>query len=433
MIIDRRLVLAALTASLACPAAAMIRDRIAGAWRGLWTKNGDDLPVTVRFMEEANGLSGSFDSDALQVTGIPFAEVVRTGTRLRFLLQGDETATVFEGDIRDEEIAGTLTEGRAVGRFRLVPDAVPASTVRAEELTVRIGDAILSGSLLLPSREGVYPAVVFLHGSGPEGRSANRYLAQRFAEAGFAALISDKRGVGRSGGDWRQAGFDGLAADAAAWVRLLHTRVDIDPARIGLYGHSQGGTIAPLAARAAGDIAFVVASAASGVSPAETEIYSLDNSLGVSALSSDEARDAKTFVRGLVAVAYERADRAAFDVLAAAFKSHAWYFEPPPANDNYWTFSAQIASYNPMPQWRALTVPTLLLYGEEDERTPVAASIAAIRAALAEGGRAAPKVQVWPEADHAFHLPSKPGGWPRRVPDYARTVTEWAREAVGLN
>jgi dienelactone hydrolase len=431
MIVDRRLVLATLTASLACPAVALIRDDVEGAWLGVWTKGGDDLPVTVRFMAGPDGLAGAFDSDVLQVTGIPFAEVVRTGTRLRFVLQGDESATVLEGDVRGDEITGTLTEGAAVGRFRLERDAAPAPAVRAEELTATVGNATLSGSLLLPAQEGVCPAVVFLHGSGPEGRFANRYPAQRFAEAGFAALIFDKRGVGRSGGDWRQAGFDDLAADAAAWVRLLRTRSDVDPMRIGLYGHSQGGTIAPLAAEAVGDPAFVIASAASGLSPAETEIYSLDNSLGVPDMSPDEARGARIFVRGLVAVAYGQADRASFDVLAATFRSRDWYFEPPPEDASYWAFSDRIASYDPMARWRAVKAPVLLLYGELDERTPPTASIAAIRAALAEGGQPAPTVRVYPDADHAFRLPSRPGGWPRRVPDYARTVTKWAREKVG--
>ena len=431
MIVDRRLVLAILTASLACPVVARTPDSVVGAWRGLWTKGGDDLPVAVRFALGPDGLSGAFDSDALQVTGIPFSQVEQRGTHLRFVLRGDDSATVFDGDIQDDEISGTLTEGADIGRFRLQRDPAPTSTVRTEAVTATVGDVALSGSLLLPHRPGVYPSVVFLHGSGPEGRFANRYLAQRFAEAGFAALISDKRGVGQSGGDWRQAGFDDLAADAAAWVRLLRTRVDIDPGRIGLYGHSQGGTIAPLAAEAAGGLAFVIASAASGLSPAETEIYSLDNSLGVPDLPPDEARDARAFVRGLVDVAYGGADRATFDRLAATFRSRAWYFDPPSEDDSYWAFSARISSYDPLPRWRALAAPALLLYGERDERTPPAASIAAIRAALAEGGRAAPTVRIYPGADHAFHLLSTPGGWPRRVPDYAQTVVAWAREMVG--
>ena len=90
--------------------------------------------------------------------------------------------------------------------------------------------------MVLPSGTGPFPAVVFLHGSGAEGRWASRFLARRLAEEGFAALIWDKRGVGGSGGSWEESGFEDLAGDAAAAVAFLRSRPEIDPERVGLHG-----------------------------------------------------------------------------------------------------------------------------------------------------------------------------------------------------
>ena len=71
--------------------------------------------------------------------------------------------------------------------------------------------------------------------------------------AGVAVLAYDKRGIGKSGGLYpgespTGATIDQLARDAAAAARFLTTRAEVDPARIGLAGHSQAGWIMPLAA-----------------------------------------------------------------------------------------------------------------------------------------------------------------------------------------
>jgi len=77
------------------------------------------------------------------------------------------------------------------------------------------------------------------------GRPTSRTRSRRH---GVVALSYDKRGVGGSGGDWRTATFDDLAADARAGVHLLARRADVDPSRLGVYGHSQGGFLGPMIA-----------------------------------------------------------------------------------------------------------------------------------------------------------------------------------------
>lgn len=430
--ITRRVLLTAVAAA-ALPPSALAQDApgLAGRWTGIWSKAGDDLAVVVTFAGAPGAWTATFDSDELQAAAIPFSEVTLKEGKLGLMLRGDASTTAFDGVLVGDIIAGEFTEGGIQGAFQLNRDLTPPAPVRTEEVVFRNGEVSLAGTLLRPAAPGRRPAIVFLHGSGGEGRWASRWLAQRFAAAGFSALIFDKRGVGQSTGDWRQSGFEDLAEDAAAGVRLLRSRPDIDPARIGVYGHSQGGTIAPLAAERAGGLAFVIASAAGGVDPAAMEVYSVANSIGVAGLSAAEAKDARAYVRELVEVAYHGRDRAGLDRMAARFKGRSWYFDPPATDDSYWALSRRIAGYDPAAHWARVRAPVLLLFGARDERVPQSESAAAIRAALARGGEADVTLRIFPGADHTFRLKATEGGWPKRAGGYAETMIDWARSKVG--
>lgn len=398
-----------------------------GYWSGDWIKAGDALHVGVHISKAPDGYHASFDSDALQVAGIPFREVREAGGKVSLVLQGDATTTVFDGALAGDVLSGTFQEEGVKGTFRLTRSAPPPPLVK-REVTFANGGVTLAGELIFPATTHRSPAILFLHGSGAEGRWASRYLAEKFARAGFVALISDKRGVGGSKGDWRDAGFEELADDAVAGIRLLAALPEVDPQRIGIYGHSQGGTIAPLVAGRAQMLAFVIASAASGLVPAETEIYSIENSIGLSALPPAEQADAKRFVRELVDVAYNGKSREDLDAMVTAFRGRSWYFDPPPPEHHYWRLSRRIAGYRPLDHWRKVQSPVLIVFGKHDERVPPRESIGAISGALKEAGNAKVVVHLYDYAGHAFHIVPQdpPGGWRKRVANYADTLTKWA-------
>jgi len=303
---------------------------IAGSWVGVWTKSGDPLAVEVVFKEHG-GLTGYFGSDGLQVAGIPFSEVTFNPPSVHFVLKGDATTAIFDGKIHDGEVNGTFTEGASKGKFLLKRAPRQESLVKSRDVVFRNRNVSLAGSLIQPVTKGSHPAIVFLHGSGPEGRWANRYLAESFAKAGFAALVYDKRGVGQSTGDWRKADFEDLASDALAGIRFLRAQVGVDPKHIGIYGHSQGGTLAPLVAEHDRRLAFLIGSAAGGIDLAKMEAYSVENSIGVRSLHPPEAEDAHRFVEEIVDVAYHRKGRETLDQMATTFKGRTWYFDPPPS------------------------------------------------------------------------------------------------------
>lgn len=186
------------------PAAAQGPD---GLWTGHWERDGSSLRVEMTFSRIASGYEGSFSSPELRTIGIPLTRVRYEAPALLWEIVGDETTMAFEGILRGDTLAGGFHEGTHSGTFSLTRGTSTEAPVREDEVTFASGPVTLSGTIVSPAGAGPFPGIVFLHGSGPEGRWASRYLAHEFARHGVAALIYDKRGVGRSTGDWRTAGF----------------------------------------------------------------------------------------------------------------------------------------------------------------------------------------------------------------------------------
>ena len=403
------------------------QDRLAGTWEGAWMRAGDTLPVTMVVRRDTAGhYSATFGADRLRATGIPFADVRVEGCcDVTLVLRGDRSTNEFQGRVRGDSLTGVFREGTAEGRFAFRRGKAGPPPWTEREVTFPSGGATLAGTLLLPDVTGRAPAVVFLHGSGPEGRWASQFLANRLAARGIASLIFDKRGVGSSTGDWRTAGPDDLAADAAAAVARLREEPRIDPARIGIHGHSQGGTLAPMVAARSPGVAFVVASAAAGLPTDSVELYSILNAVLPDATTAADSASAREYAALLVKVAYEGRPRAPVDSLAALVKDRPWFFAPPPPDNAYWNFSPAYAAYRPLEWWAKVRVPVLLLYGANDQRVPAAESAARIEAALRAAGNSAVTTKIFPGADHTFRLRPGPSGWPVTAPGYLDTLTDW--------
>jgi uncharacterized protein len=402
---------------------------LAGYWTGTWTKFNDALPVALTFEKTPTGYIGRFDSDALQVAGIPFASVAYNEPHVSFTLRGDTTTAVFNGAVSINTISGTFTEGPAHGTFKLERAPTPEAKLRVRDITFTNGNVTLAGTLVMPPiAPRRYRAILLMPGSGPEGRWANRYLAQRFAEHGVAALIYDKRGVGGSTGDWRNSSFSDLVNDAVAGIRFLQAQPGIHPENVGVYGHSQGGTIIPMVAERAGNLEFVIAAAPSGLRPDRVEEYSLNNAMGVALLPAGERLDAQAFAREIVYVAYRGKDRTTLDAMTRQYRGRTWFFEPPPFSDPYWWLSRDIAGYRPVGHWRKVNARILLVFGRYDMRVPTDESLRLIRGAV-EGNDRHGVFRYWviPDADHNFRVVNtgQYGTWPKRVPDFADRLVNW--------
>src|SRR5207245_8346893 len=102
---------------------------------------------------------------------------------------------------------------------------------------------------------GKRPAVVLVGGSGPTDRDDVVYgipilgqISEALADAGFIVVRYDKRGIGQSGGRAESASLADFAEDVRAAVKALAERKDVDPKRLAVVGHSEGGLIALMAA-----------------------------------------------------------------------------------------------------------------------------------------------------------------------------------------
>jgi pimeloyl-ACP methyl ester carboxylesterase len=411
------------------PGVLLAQGQFAGDWRGFWARNGDTMPVTMHITREpATGkLSATFDAERLRVSGIPFDTVrVQGCCNLAMTIHGDRTTLVFTGTLRSDSLIGMFDEDQRGGRFAFARTSSAATEFEEREISFANGSVTLAGSLILPPTGDSLPAVVFLHGSGAEGRWASRFLATQLASHGIAAFIFDKRGVGGSSGDWRSATLDDLAADDAAAVARLLQEPRINPKRIGIHGHSQGGTLAPLVSARSNHVAFVIGSAAAGVPTDSTEIFSILNSIYPRAASADDSASARIYVNELVAVAYHGRPRHRLDSLVTAFRARRWYFAPPAATNSYWQFSKAFGEYDPLAWWARVHVPVLLIYGSEDQHVPAVESAVRIsRTVLRASPDADVTVRILPGADHTFRLPPGPGGWPVTAPDYVSSLLNW--------
>nr|WP_319272719.1 alpha/beta fold hydrolase [uncultured Draconibacterium sp.] len=129
----------------------------------------------------------------------------------------------------------------------------------------------LAGTITLPKDATACPAVVMITGSGAQDRDETIFghkpfavIADYLTRNGIAVLRVDDRGVGGSEGSVSESTSLDFAGDVLAGVDFLKNRDEIDPAKIGLIGHSEGGLIAPIAATQSEDIAFIVMMAGSG-------------------------------------------------------------------------------------------------------------------------------------------------------------------------
>jgi hypothetical protein len=269
------------------------------------------------------------------------------------------------------------------------------------------GEVELAGALLLPAGEGPHPAAVILHGSGTADRHLPwaRTIANVLVAEGLAVLLPDKRGSGASSGDWRTADFEDLAFDALGGARLLRGRSEIDGAKVGLVGLSQGGHVVSVAAAQDSSLAFVVDVSGGAVTMAETVAWEVERAwrgegapeegvtLGLELLgaSNEVARGRGDWERYLAV--RRRVEEAYGPRAVATF--------PDSRDDPHWSWWGRIVDFDPMSWWWTVDVPVLFLFGSEDEHQPTGASVERIEEVMVPEGLDV-TVRVFEGAGHSL-------------------------------
>lgn len=276
---------------------------------------------------------------------------------------------------------------------------------RTEQVTVRNGDVVLKGTLMLPASAGPHPAVVFAHGSGDSTRNVGMWNLH-FLRLGMAVLSLDKRGAGESTGDWTQASLDEIAGDWLAGVAMLKTRADIDPTRIGVHGSSQGGWTAPLMAARAPDLAFLIVRAGSGVNLRDTMLHEIGWSVREAGLDDAAAGEAEAASAALFDLSVRGGSWDAFAAVVEAHRGKPWFDHawPMHMSKEGWgrSWVAKNAHYLATDSLRRTRVPLLWFLGELDHNVPTDASARALDAALEESGHPDYRIVRVPNAAHGF-------------------------------
>jgi pimeloyl-ACP methyl ester carboxylesterase len=273
-------------------------------------------------------------------------------------------------------------------------------------------DVKLAGSLLLPKSDVPVPAVVFVHGAGPQTREPYREAGEFFARQGIAALIYDKRGSGQSGGAYEsREPYENLVNDALAGVAFLKQRPGIAPSQIGIWGLSQGAYISAAAASRSEDIQFVVGV---GASVADGTMFFYRDNLFRKFGLSDKLRDLAEKAQLLQdTLPHNLQD----EFLLSSFTPRSY---PPP--DKY-----------VHPAWSHVHQPVLVMWGQLDQHQPVGESVVGLKNSLARANNKKWTMIILPRAKHSLGI-SETGAiqekWRGYPPGALKTMTDWAHTVI---
>ncbi len=318
--------------------------------------------------------------------------------------------------------------------------ADPSLGNAVEDVTFRSGDIVLAGHLYSPDGPGPHPAVVFTHGSGDAGRDNNRYRleAEYFAGHGIASLVYDKRGYGRSTGDWHQATFEDLADDCLAAVAYLQTREEINGSRIGLRGASQSGWILPIAADKSSDVAYLILVSPAGVTPYEQILFDVRMSLEESGHSGREVDEALTLLRSGLEYARTGEGWEAHARALEAAKDASWLpiaSGPPVADHWLWSWIRPVIDFDVLPVLERISTPVLVVLGEDDRECPSQIAGYVHEKAFRNRPKGSYAIRYFPGADHGIRVAANRVGdeEPPLADGYLETLRDWIlnAEAVG--
>ncbi len=435
-----------------------------GTWLGTLKVSAMELRVVFNFSVQPDGSwAGTLDSPDQGSTGIPISRIGVDNERVTV-----EVKTIggrYEGTLNADrsEMSGKWTQGGAsldlvMKRVKEVPKAVRPQEPKKpypyldEEVTYQNakGGFVLAGTLTMPRTGQPFPAVILITGSGQQDRDESVFghrpflvLADYLTRRGLAVLRVDDRGVGGSKGDASHATSEDFAQDVLAGIEYLKTRKEIDPKRIGLLGHSEGGIIAPLVATRSSDVAFIVLMAGTGVPGdviVEKQIAGLLKAAGTDQTAIDAAlqnqrrvyevikaetdpNSAKDKIRTIIKesiAALSESQKQALQGSDAAVDAQARG-----AASKWFRF---FITHDPKTVLRQVKCPVLAINGELDKQVLPKDNLPAIEQALREGGNPDFTIKELAGLNHLFQT-AQTGN----IDEYARieeTVAPLALETI---
>ncbi|MDY9925463.1 alpha/beta hydrolase family protein [Methanosarcina sp.] len=440
-------------------------EEIKGLWLGtLQVQGGAELRILFNISTRPDGsVNSTMDSLDQGAKEIPVDVVTYKDNNLHLGVKsilGTFDGTLLEDGkiIEGEWKQSGLTLPLVLSRIEKMPDTrreqdpVKPYPYDEEEVFYENEEAgvKLAGTLTLPQSEGPFPAVILISGSGQQNRDEEvlghrpfLVLSDYLTLQDIAVLRVDDRGIGGSTGNFSQATTEDFAGDVLAGIGYLKSRKDIDPARIGLIGHSEGGLIAPLVAVQSSDVAFIVMMAGPGLTG--EEILYLQSDL----IARAEGMDNETITRNDIlmksmysvvkeeqnnTIAAEKLRKLLTDELvnmSEEEKQNSGYSET--------ALEAQIQTllspwmrhfltYDPKPTLMKVRCPVLAMNGEKDLQVPPDENLQAIEEALKAGGNKDYITIELPGLNHLFQTAQT--GSPSEYAKIEETISPAALELI---
>lgn len=414
-------------------ALASFAQDITGQWFGTLDVQGTKLNLVFNINKTGDVYTATMDSPDQEIQGVPINKVSFQNPVLKM---GIEVAGIeYSGTLdASNQIIGSFSQGGAtyplnLGKTNAVkrkPQEPTEFNYYVENVTFqnKKDNISLGGTLTLPSKEGKFPVVVLISGSGPQNRDSELLghksflvIADYLTKKGIGVLRFDDRGVGESKGDRNIATTKDFATDVAAAVEYLKTRKEINTKKIGLIGHSEGGMIAPMVAANSKDISYIVLLAGTGIPGDELlmqQTYLVGKAAGMSEEDLKVAGDANAKIYSIMKKEKNvgEAKKQLTAIIKASFDELPADQKPSPEEIDA-VIAQQLAviaspwfqffiSYDPSLILKDVKCPVLVLNGEKDVQVPSKVNTQAIKNALEKGGNKKVTVVEFPNTNHLF-------------------------------
>lgn len=415
---------------LFCSAFSVFAQDITGQWNGLLKVQQMQLRLVFNIAKNGNEYSATMDSPDQGAKGIPVSSVRFENNNLTITVANIKLE--YSGTLQDGIITGVFKQGNFSNPMNLSraevkvekpnrpQEPLPPFSYLTEEISFQNSkaNAILSGTLSLPSKDGKYPVMILISGSGPQNRDEELMghkpflvIADFLTKNGFAVLRYDDRGVAKSTGDFKNATSADFAEDVLAAIAYLKTRKEINANKIGLIGHSEGGYIAPLVAAKSKDVAFIIMLAGPGISC--DELLVLQNALisKASGMKQEEIEKNKKINSGAYDLVKKSTNNQQLSNDLTEYFNEK--FEKSMSDDKQGFVEMQVKEltspwmqyflkYNPSPALEKVHCPVLALNGAHDLQVPPNENIEAIRKSLTKAGNKNVTTKILPKLNHLF-------------------------------
>ncbi len=418
-----------------------ISAQIEGTWHGKIEIPETPLTFIIHITKQGEILKITADSPDQEAYGFPIENGAFTNNKL--VLSDTAMRMSYEGElVNTTTIQGTFSQNGAAFPLRLTKgdfklkrpqEPQPPFSYYSEEVTFpnTKANVTLAGTLTLPKKQrGTIPAVILVAGSGPNDRNEEilghkpfLVIADYLTHYGYAVLRYDKRGVKNSEGSFASSTVFDFASDAQAAFNYLAGRPEINPKKIGIIGHSEGGTVAQFVASENKDLAFIVLMASPGIKGNDLLVLQND------ALS--QAMNIPEFTRLLnkklnektYGIVMNNTDKTkAVAELKAYYKTTAHFQSLPEEKLDKMTESLyneqirQLLLFNPQDYLPKVTIPALVLNGKKDLQVTWKENTEAIANGLHHNKQVT--VKTYSELNHMFQHADK------GLPDEYGTIEE---------